>query len=317
MRCSLPTILVSLLIVQGTALFAKEENNELPPVAPSIKQQLENWPGPAPQFSERSTTRIRVQPQRPSTQTGAANFDRGGTNERSLTQVELNKLAQRDVVLIIDQSSSMLTHDCPGSAGTYAAPGTGKFLLGSGILGIPIGQSVSRWQWCTTQTAELSKQTEQIYKQGITVVMFSSAYEVFQNVTLQKVPDLFRINRPSGGTNLAPALGSQIGAYFKRRAEFRGNVKPLVIGIVTDGCPNNRQAVKQAIIEATHLMRHPLEITVVFFLIGAMDYQGERYVESLESNLTRSGAQFSIVRSIRFDELRSIGLAKALAQSLQ
>lgn len=314
---------------------AAQTEDELPPVAPPINRQQASMPPEAPGFSEMSSTRIRIRtPERamaPQTGrfdnsfppqsgradrtnlTGSAQIDR--QDGRSLTQVELNRLSQRDVVLIIDQSSSMLTHDCPGP-GFGGSMGGGKSLL-SGVMGIPLGGAVSRWKWCTAQTAELSRQTAQIFDQGITVVMFSSGFEVFPQVTLKQVPELFARNRPMGGTNLAPALGSQIGAYFKRRAERRGNVKPIVIGIVTDGCPNNRQSVKQAIIEATHMMRNPQEITIVFFLIGGMDYQGERFVGGLESNLTRQGAAFPIVKGIRFDELRQIGLAKALAQSLQ
>ena len=313
---------------------SKPESNELPPVAPPIRRVDELPPTQAPDRPEMSSTRIRIRSEANDSRSanptygryetpyqsgraeqtvvnGASRHDREG-NSTALTQVELKRLSERDVVLIIDQSSSMLTHDCPGSG--LGGTGAGRF---GGLLSMPLGGAISRWQWCTAQTNDLSKQTSQIFNQGITVVMFSSGFQVFQRVTLRQVPDLFARNRPMGGTNLAPALGSQIGAYFKRRAESRGNVKPLVIGIVTDGCPNNRQSVKQAIIEATHMMRHPQEITIVFFLIGGMDYQGERFVEGLENNLTRAGAAFPIVRGIRFDELRQIGLTRALANSLQ
>ena len=329
-------LLLSFFSGAGSLTHAEENADRLPPVAPAIQRQQDVMPQEAPAFSEMSSTRIRIKTQqtnetspeygrfdsRPrqasadqNNLTGSAQIDQGRDNGRGLTKVELNRLAQRDVVLIIDQSSSMLTHDCPGRG--FGSTG-GDSLFG-GILGrgLPLGGAVSRWQWCTAQTAELSQQTAQIFNKGITVVMFSSGFEIFPHVTLKQVPELFSRNRPMGGTNLAPALASQIGAYFKRRAEFRGNVKPVVIGIVTDGCPNNRQSVKQAIIEATHMMRNPREIAIIFFLIGGMDYQGERFVAGLESNLTRQGAAFPIVKGIRFDELRQAGLAKALAQSLQ
>lgn len=325
-----------LLLCSSSEIATHAENNadQMPPVAPAINRQRDVMPQEAPGFSEMSSTRIRIKtPQNsaPSPEYGqfdskprqaraeqnnlnaSARIDDERNNGRNLTTVEINRLAQRDVVLIIDQSSSMLTHDCPGRGSGSIG---GDSLLG-GILGIPLGGAVSRWKWCTDQTAELSQQTAQIFNQGITVVMFSSGFEIFPHVTLRQVPELFSRNRPMGGTNLAPALVSQIGAYFKRRAELRGNVKPVVIGIVTDGCPNNRQSVKQAIVEATHMMRSPQEITIIFFLVGGMDYQGERFVSGLETNLTRQGAAFSIVKGVRFDELRQIGLAKALAQSLQ
>lgn len=302
----------------------------MPPVAPELTNHQSQG-----NLGEMTSTRIRIRtpeggqnmnPQygqlQPNTLVGNAqqNNLRGSAeldrqNGRSLTQIELKRLAQRDVVLIIDQSSSMMMHDCPG-AGSSGGAGIASAALG-GLFGLPIGGAVSRWQWCTEQTSELSRQTAEIFDRGITVVLFSSAYEVFQQVRMRQVASIFAQNHPMGGTNLAPALASQIGAYFKRRAETRGNVKPVVIGIVTDGCPNNRQAVKQAIIEATQMMRTPQEICIVFFLIGGMDPQGERFVANLESNLVSSGAAYPIVKGISFDQLKQVGLAKALALSLQ
>ena len=328
--------------------------DDLPPVAPSIRRSnngsSSGLPPSAPEIGpssssngdsglidardfETTSVKVRVpakpqyangQPQYGSgmPQSGRADFDdrrltgsaqsernlKTNDNGRSLTQVELKRLASHDMVLIIDRSASMMTHDCPGFGG--------KAGMISGMLGLPLGGSVSRWQWCTNQMAELSRQTETIFDRGITVVLFSSAYEVFQNVNFNRVGEIFRRNYPMGGTNLAPALGSQLGAYFSRRATQRGNVKPVVIGIVTDGMPNNKGAVKQAIIEATRMMRNPEEITIVFFLIGSMDYQGERFVNNL-TNLARDGAAFPIVKGIPFSQLQQTGLVKAIAQNIQ
>jgi hypothetical protein len=89
-----------------------------------------------------------------------------------------------------------------------------------------------------------------------------------------------------------------------------------MIGVITDGCPNNRQAVREAIIEATQLMKRPDEITIIFFLIGGMDFMGERFVSELVNNLPNEGARFPIVREVSFGELQHIGLAKAIAQNL-
>lgn len=315
-------------------------NDELPPVAPPINRAM---PQAAPDLrnsefpnansgNDFDTTSFRIRTPAPSYTpsqgrmdserplTGRARQDRldGQVRENTgstLTQVELKRMADRDMVLIIDRSSSMLTHDCPSSSFAQQS-GVLSSLLGMS-LGPLSGSTMSRWNWVVAQTAELSRQTTGIYDKGITVVLFSSGFSVHENITLNRVPQLFKRTYPMGGTNLAPALGSQIGSYFQRRAAARGNVKPVVIGIVTDGMPNNRHAVRQAIIEATRLMRNPQEITIVFFLIGGMDYAGERFVRGLENTLVRDGAQFPIVRGIQFSQLQQQGLAKAIAQSLQ
>ncbi len=232
---------------------------------------------------------------------------------RSLTQVELKRLADHEVVLLIDRSGSMSSMDCP--TGNFGNTGRGLGML-TGLLGVPL-LSTSRWNWCLQQTSEMARQTQSIYEKGITVVLFSSGYMAFPNVTMDRLPQIFSQNYPSGGTNLAEPLAVQIGEYFRRRAYAHGNLKPLMIGIIPDGCPNNRAAVVEALVEATHLMRDPQELTIIFFMIGGMDLMGERFVGDLSVNLLAKGAVYPIVKQVSFSELQQIGLAKAIAQKLQ
>lgn len=260
------------------------------------------------------------------------NYLNGAVDEdgqRLLTQIDLQKMAAHDVVLLIDRSSSMAAADCPnpkkGTKGSGSSGGLGpKMGLMGALLGMPIlgmgmgpGMGTSRWMWCLHQTAELSQQTQQIYNRGITVVLFSTGFQILPNVTLDALPQIFNDNFPFGGTNLAPPLASQIGDYFRRREYAGGRVKPLLIGVITDGCPTNRVAVRQAIIQATQLMRYPQELTIVFFLIGGIDYVGEQFVQDLAINLCAQGARYPIVRAVSFGELQRIGLAKAIADNLQ
>ncbi len=234
----------------------------------------------------------------------------GPGSPRSLTQVDIQRLANHEVVLLIDRSASMAAMDCPTSNLGHSIG------MIPSILGIPL-LSTSRWQWCLHQTSEMSKETQNIFNRGITVVLFSSGFITFPNVTMDQVQQIFQQNYPAGGTDLAPPLATQIGEYFKRREYARGNVKPLMIGIITDGCPSNKQAVRQAIVDATHLMKNPQEVTIIFFVIGGMDFQGEMFVRDLCTNLTNQGAAFPIVKEVSFSELQHIGLAKAIAQNLQ
>lgn len=234
----------------------------------------------------------------------------GKTNGRSLTQVELQKLAAHDVVLLIDRSASMASMDCPNGA-----IGRSVGLLPS-LLGVPFA-STSRWNWCLQQTSELSRQTQNIYDKGITVILFSTGFVSFPNVTLDRISQIFGQNSPAGGTNLAQPLAVAIGDYLQRREYTHGNTKPVMIGVITDGCPNNRQAVRESIIQATQLMRRADEITIIFFLVGGMDFMGERFVNELVNNLPSQGARFPIVKEVSFGELQRTGLARAIAQNLQ
>lgn len=306
---------------------------EMPPSAPPITKRDEPEPnrGSGNLFSlQAQQFQMNTQEQAPRLQPLDARFGQAGSamnlgarqnqlgtgveneggKQRTLTQVDLQKLAAHDVVLLIDRSGSMSAMDCP-----TMNLGHNLGMIPS-LLGIPL-MSTSRWNWCLQQTSDLARQTASIYDRGITVVLFSTGFMTFPNVTMDRLPSIFSQNYPDGGTNLAQPLALQIGEYFRRREMMQGRVKPLIVGIITDGCPNNRQAVRDAIIDATHLMRNQQEVTIIFFMIGGMDFMGEHFVHGLCSNLVSEGAAFPIVKEVSFAELQQIGLAKAVAQNLQ
>ena len=120
-----------------------------------------------------------------------------------------------------------------------------------------------------------------------------------------------------GNTALDRPIQMIISDYFARRRMTGGRVKPLLIAIVTDGCPDNQEAVKQAIAQATNFMNNPNEITVTFFLIGGRDYRGEKFIYDISTNLVRDGARFNIVNAVPFGDLQKEGLARAIADTLK
>ncbi|MDZ4834560.1 MAG: hypothetical protein SGJ27_12345 [Candidatus Melainabacteria bacterium] len=233
----------------------------------------------------------------------------GSTLKSGLTEVQLQKLANHDLVLIIDQSGSMHTPDCPIS-------GMGR--VGGTVMSMLLGSiaCVSRWQWCKEQTLHLAEQTRYVSAKGLSVVLFSGGFKVFTNVTLDQIPQIFSRAAPEGGTNLTDPLVATFRDYLQRRELTHGNVKPLGIAIITDGRPNNENTVRQAIVEATLRMRNPNEISVTIFLIGNSAYTGQGFVTDLERNLPRYGARYNIVRAVTFGELMKVGLARALADAL-
>jgi hypothetical protein len=246
----------------------------------------------------------------------------GGTNGQApisatvnvnnfLTQEQLNLYANHDLVLIIDKSSSMLTPDC--ASGNFANVGT---FIGA-LLGPAGGANLSRWNWCKAQTQQLAQLTSSVCKQGFTVIIFSSTFRVYHNVTLNQVPTIFREERPTGGTRLAQPLRAPIGDYFARRDKSGGKVKPLAIAIISDGNPNDEQNVRKAIFEATQYMKSPGEITITFFMIGGGNAGGNRFVSDLVNNQVQYGAKYPLVRAVPFSVLAKVGLARALADAMQ
>ncbi|NEO74512.1 VWA domain-containing protein, partial [Moorena sp. SIO3H5] len=89
-------------------------------------------------------------------------------------------LEQRDYTLIIDKSGSMSIRDQLG----------GK----------------SRWQIMQESTLALANKCEELDPDGITVYVFAGRFKRYDNVTADKVLQIFQENEPSGRTDLAGVL---------------------------------------------------------------------------------------------------------------
>jgi Mg-chelatase subunit ChlD len=228
-----------------------------------------------------------------------------------LSQVQLQKLASHDIILLIDKSGSMATPDCSTGAGSSL-----KSLLPSLLLGGVLGSSQnSRWQWCRREIAQMSNLTQKVLPDGFSVILFDSGSYVYPKVTIENLANIFARNNPGGSTNLAQPLNQVFNDYFKRQKISRVPIKPLLVGIITDGCPDSPTAVKRLIAETTHFLHDPNDITIVFFLIGGHDSEGERFARELSQNL--AGASFNMVRYVPFAQVLRAGLARSLADNLQ
>ncbi|MDR3613357.1 MAG: hypothetical protein P4L53_07315 [Candidatus Obscuribacterales bacterium] len=194
-------------------------------------------------------------------------------------------LANFQIELIVDCSTSMTRRDCPNG--------------------------LSRWQWCGMQSQELANALASLLP-GLTVTTFSGKYEVHKLVSPQIVADIFQHPNFDHGTRLAAPLRDRLYEYFDRRTP---ESKPLLIVVITDGVPYpppEPDFVENELIRATRLMQRRHEVTIVFFQIGQHEEQGEVYLEELGKNLVRDGGKYRIVHTILFKKLKTIGLSQAL-----
>lgn len=252
------------------------------------------------------TPTFGVNTNRPNLKTGSNTTTLNG----GLTETQLQRLAAHDLVLIIDQSASMNTQDCPVS-------GLGR--VGGTIMGMLLGSAgmVSRWQWCRDQTMNLAEQTRFASSKGLSVILFSTNFEVHSRVSVDDIPTIFKQVAPHGTTNLTEPLRITINDFFRRQTETRGNVKPLAIAIITDGLPTNEANVCKVLVDTTNQMRNPRDIKVTVFLIGNSALNGQAFVNEIERNLPKYGAKFNIVKSVSFWNLMKVGLSRALADALE
>lgn len=222
-----------------------------------------------------------------------------------LTQTQIQRLSEHDVVLLIDQSTSMAIADCPPPGApiinwNFQAPQNG----------------MTRWNWCKLQTMQLAQTTSGIYRNGFTVVLYDRDYKIFQHVRINQVPTLFRQNAPSpvAGTNVEQAVDVILRDYFTRKNSGQP-VKPLSLSLITDGSPRRIDNLRAIIARATRSLQSPDEISIAMFVIGNRGPRARATIESL-ADIRGAGGKYDIVQVVPFTNVQNYGLSKALAESL-
>jgi hypothetical protein len=217
-------------------------------------------------------------------------------NSKNVVPIEFSQLSNHDVVLIIDRSHSMLIPDCSALVDNAAERWD---------------KPVSRWQWCHEQALQLAKMTKAALPDGLTLVLFAKTFVTYNNAEFGSIETIFDTNKPYGSTDAAAALGSQIEAYFTKKSDVGERVKPLLIGILSDGCPDNPKLFCDVIVKATQRMSKPGEISITFLQVGN-DRRATCLLKQLKNGLLDQNAKFNIVNVITFSELNKIGLPQAL-----
>ena len=195
-------------------------------------------------------------------------------------------LKNLDIEFLIDKSGSMQTQDCPG----------GK----------------SRWQYGQETTLALASLAEKHDPDGITVVPFAGSFKVHENVTAGKVGQVFQEHSPMGSTNTAAVLKARLDAYFARKAA--GSAKSACILVLTDGAPDDQNAVADAIVAATKQMDRDEEVAISFIQIG-QDGEASKFLAWLDEGLTSKGAKFDIVDTVKIAEVENFSIEQLIEKT--
>ena len=173
----------------------------------------------------------------------------------------------------------------------------------------------SRWQEVQESTLALARKCEQLDPDGMTVYLFSGRFKRYDNVTAQKVEQIFLENDPMGTTDLAGVLQDAVNRYFDRKRS--GQTKPLgeTILIVTDGEPDNRRAVIEVIINASRQMERDEELALSFVQIGK-DAEATRFLKALDDQLQEVGAKFDICDTVTFEDMENLSLGEVLLNAI-
>lgn len=147
----------------------------------------------------------------------------------------------------------------------------------------------TRWQEAAEFTEGLARFAAAHDDDGITLIKFNSTATVFDNVTAQKVTELFAKNQPNGSTNLAAALREIVK---KRKA----TTKKVIAFIITDGTPDSQAEAERVIVDAANGLEKDDDLSFQFLQIGN-DPGAAKYLQHLDDELTGK-AKFDIVNSL-------------------
>lgn len=212
---------------------------------------------------------------------------RGSSEEMTLQAKTERVFRGRDLVVLIDQSGSMDTGDCPGA--------------------------MTRWNWCRQQMVALSEATKSVFPTGFRLGLFNNHVDVSENANVDSIVSAFEHSKPEGGTYTGDAITHELRAQAARKRG--GSAKPLVIAIVTDGAPSSASGLRNTLVAATSDMATKDDLQVVFIQIGEDD-QATELLENLDQHLLSAGARFPIVHAVSFDKVKSLGLLQSIAEAL-
>ncbi|MDJ0692725.1 MAG: VWA domain-containing protein [Xenococcaceae cyanobacterium MO_188.B32] len=195
----------------------------------------------------------------------------------------------RDYTLIIDKSGSMSTNDQIG----------GK----------------TRWDAAQESTLALARKCEEIDPDGITVYLFSGRFRRYDNVTSDKVSQIYQENEPMGRTDLASVLQDALNNYFQRKAAGEAKANGETILVITDGEPDDYKSVMRIIIEASRQIDRDEELGISLIQVGK-DAKATQFLKALDDQLESAGAKFDIVDTITIEDMEDTTLAEVLLNAI-
>lgn len=198
--------------------------------------------------------------------------------ELNANNLELNR--GDNFIFGVDVSASMGANDCPGGQTRI------DFLKEKVKL---FATEASKWD-----------------TDGIDVLTFGHQVTPYLGVTGDKAGEIIGKLAANEGSTDTAAL---IRAAYKLHKE--GQKEQTVLFIATDGEPNDKDAVKQAIIDITHDVKDEREFNISFLTVGKISPGLSAWLTALDDDL--KGAKYDIVD---VKELGSIDFMSAFMGAL-
>lgn len=185
----------------------------------------------------------------------------------------------------------------------------------SGSMSAKTENGMTRWELAEESTLALARKCERFDPDGITVYLFSSRFKRYEDVTSDKVEEIFLENDPVGTTNLTAVLNDAFQSYFQRKANGQTKPNGETILVVTDGSPDDLRSVMETIINATRKMDRDEELAVSFIQVGN-DASATRFLKALDDDLQGVGAKFDICDTVTIDDMADMSLVEVLTAAI-
>ncbi len=172
-----------------------------------------------------------------------------------LSPEDVKKLCSgRDYILLVDESVSMTTPDCPGAT--------------------------SRWNYARELIAFIvTKLDEYDPDAGIDLILFGGEPKLLEGVTAANLMDQFPANPSAGTTYLGRALDLVFNRYFKGSRS-----RPITFVVLTDGAATDPAVVETALRNAAQASGSGETIAVAFWQVG-YDAGASRFLQKLDDDL--------------------------------
>jgi hypothetical protein len=189
----------------------------------------------------------------------------------------------RDYVVVVDMSGSMTSRDCTG----------GK----------------SRWESCQESTQALIEKVCTLDPDGVDFYFFNGKFTRFENITGEKVHDLFKKNSPMGSTAFEPVLSDIFAKHFAKQQ------RPTTVLFITDGEATDPTETQRAIIKAANKIEADEDLAISFIQVGKDD-AAHTFLKKLDDDLQKAGAKFDIVDTITMVDMEGQTLEETLLAAI-
>ena len=171
----------------------------------------------------------------------------------------------------------------------------------------------SRWEACKEATIALSYKCEEKDPQGMTLYTFAGRFKRYEKVTAARVGEIYEENEPGGGTDLGQVLEDAFNFVMDRRNKATTPQQEIIL-VVTDGEPDEKESVIEAIVKLSKTVKSQMEVAISFIQVGT-DENATAFLKALDNDLVAAGAAHDIVDTISLEDMEEYSLTQIFAKA--